>query len=127
MTYSFVLPRVGAMHFSGFFHYLGETKMCGRSTIIHYFKRRHIGKTIRNPFGEPNHYNTRNQAVGFSRNVGRTKIIHYDAIGKPIGYSRCLLFIWVHHGSITKINLFNPSRSSNPPCFRREGYRLSYR
>ena len=127
LTYSFVIPRVGATHFCGFFRYLGKTKIHGRSTIIHYFKSKCIGKTIRNPFGEPNHYNTLNQAVGYSRNISRTKIIHYNAAGNPIGYSRCLLFLRIHYGPITRMKFFTPIQANNPPSAGRQRNRLSYR
>lgn len=127
MTYSLVIPRVGATHFCGFFRYLGKTKIHGRSTTIHHFKSKYIGKTIRNPFGEPNHYNTLNQSVGYSRNISRTKIIHYGASGNPIGYSRCLLFLWIHHGPITKMKFFKAIQAYNPPSIGRLSNGLSYR
>ncbi len=96
MLWSLILPRVGAIQFR-------RLQVVGRSRFyagiaLHYQNNRYIGKTVRNGFGEPNHYNSRGVPVGFTRKIRRTKAIHYDGkYGKPIGWSRCLLIVWFHN------------------------------
>lgn len=100
MTWSLILPGIGAVHFNGL-SVVGKSKFCA-GNAIHYQDNRYAGKSIRNSFAEPNHYNRHNMSVGYTRKIRRTKAIHYSKRGKPIGWSRCLLILWFHKGAITK-------------------------
>lgn len=95
MLWSLILPGVGAIHFCGL-QKLGKSRFYA-GNALHYQESRYVGKTVRNNFGQPNHYNSHGTPVGFTRKIRRTKAIHYDGrYGKPIGWSRCFLIIWFH-------------------------------
>lgn len=100
MTWSLIFPSIGAVHFKGL-SVVGMSKFCS-GNAIHYQDNKYVGKSIRNSFSEPNHYNYHDVPVGYTRKIRRTKAIHYSRRGKPIGWSRCLLILWFHKGTITK-------------------------
>lgn len=93
--WSLILPGVGAVHFHGL-HLMGKSRYYA-GNALHYHGNRYVGKTVRNSFSQPNHYNRNGKPVGYTRKVRRTKAIHFDGkYGKPIGWSRCFLIIWFH-------------------------------
>lgn len=93
--WSAVIPRVGAIHFHCL-RVMGKSRFFA-SNALHYQGNRYVGKTEKNSFGQPNHYNSCGTPIGFTRKIRRTKAVHYDGKrGKPIGYSRCFLFMWFH-------------------------------
>ena len=95
MLWSLILPGAGAIHFCGL-RKLGKIRFYA-GNALHYQGSRYLGKTVKNNFSQPNHYNSQGMPVGFTRKIRRTKAIHYDGrYGKPIGWSRCFLIIWFH-------------------------------
>ena len=88
MTWSLVIPGIVAVHFDRLFHIVGKSRMYIGKNTVHYRMGRYVGKTIRNTFGEPNHYDCHGTPIGYSRIVRKTKIVHYNRYGKPIGRSR---------------------------------------
>ena len=93
--WSLIIPGVVAFHFRGL-RVLGKSRFYA-GNASHYQEGRYVGKTVKNIFGQPNHYNSHGTPVGFSRKIRRTKAIHYDGkMGKPIGWSRCFWVIWFH-------------------------------
>lgn len=103
MSYSIVIPMVETIHISKF-HICGVSKHSSRAISVHYDQEgKHIGRTVKNSFGEPNHFGRRNEILGYSRNKSRSKVVHYDSSGRSVGYSRRILWLlWVHHGLISK-------------------------
>lgn len=106
MSCSLVIPMIEITHIDGF-RICGVSKQCSRTVLIHYDRNgKPIGRTVRNGFGEPNHYGKRGEILGYSRNKSRSKIIHYDKKGKPIGYSRRVFgLLWIHRGLIGKLDM----------------------
>lgn len=101
MGWSVVIPRIGAVHCNGLM-ITGISKCCSGGTVLHYEHKNLVAITRNNSLGEPNHYLYDGNPIGYTRKRSRTKVVHYNRKGRPIGYSRCLLFIWTHHGRITK-------------------------
>ena len=101
MSWSFVIPKIGGVHFEGL-KVTGTSRCSSNRIVLHFEQGKLSGKTIFNPLGEPNHVTLSGIPVGYSRRIRRTKMVHFSRKGRPIGYSRCLLFIWTHHGRITK-------------------------
>ena len=95
MLWSLILPGVCAFHFYGL-RVLGKSWFYA-GNALHYRGNRYVGRTVRNNFNQPNHYNRNGKAEGYTRKVQRTKAIHFDGkYGKPIGWSRCFWIIWFH-------------------------------
>lgn len=102
MRYSIVIPFIKIIHCNGF-HKVGESRFGANKWIAHYTRSgKPNGKTILNFIGEPNHYDRRGYAAGYSRKVKQGKVAHYDRNGYLVGYSRCLFgLIWIHSGRNT--------------------------
>lgn len=103
MSYSIVIPMVETIHFRGL-RICGVSKRGSRNVSIHYKPSgKIIGRTVRNGFGEPNHFGARGEIRGYTRNKSRSKIVHYDKTGRPVGYSRRVCWLlWVHFGMLKK-------------------------
>ena len=101
MSWSVVIPKVGAVHFNGL-TLTGTSRCCSNRNVLHFERGKMVGRTVLNPLGEPNHVAYNGIPVGFSRKKRRTKMVHFSRKGRPIGYSRCLFCIWIHYGRITK-------------------------
>lgn len=94
MAWSLILPGI-AVHFNGL-RVMGKSRLCA-GNALHYQGRRFVGKSVRNSFGQPNHYHRNGKPVGYTRKIRRTKDIHFDGkYGRSIGWSRCLLIVWFH-------------------------------
>lgn len=90
-----ILSGVGAVHFYGV-RVLGKSRFYA-GNALYYQGKRYVGKTVRNSFAQPNHYDRNGQIVGYTRKLRRTKAVHSDGkYGKLIGWIRCLLIIWLH-------------------------------
>lgn len=106
MTWSVIIPKVGAVHISGLFQIIGMSKFYG-GNAIHFRGSTYVGKSIRNGLGEPNHYTKKGISCGYSRKKKRkAKMVHYDSKGRPVGASTYILFLWIHRGPIAKGGFF---------------------
>lgn len=101
MSWSVVIPRVGAVHFNGI-RVTGTSRCYPNRNVLHYERNQLAGKTTLNQLGEPNHFSCSGIPVGFSRKIRPSKLVHYNRRGKPIGATRCIGIILVHYGRITK-------------------------
>lgn len=106
MSYSIVIPMIETIHINKF-HICGVSKRSSRAISVHYNRDgKIIGRTVRNCFGQPNHYGQKNEVVGLSRHKSRSKVVHYDRSGKAIGYSRRIFWLfWVHRGLISRLDV----------------------
>lgn len=103
MSYSIVIPMVETIHINKF-RICGVSKRSSREISVHYNREgKIVGRTVRNSFGQPNHYGRRNEVLGLSRHKSKNKVVHYNSSGKSVGYSRRILWLfWIHHGLISK-------------------------
>lgn len=87
--------------------------------LVHYNKHgQPTTKTIRNTFGEPNHYDTRNRCVGYSRKQSGFRINHYDATGNLVGYSHSYLGVLLVHCC----SMGRPYRDHNEQGYRQPSW-----
>lgn len=101
MSWSVVIPKVGAVQFNGL-KVNGRSRCYINRNVLHYERKQLVGKTVLNPLGEPNHFSCNGIPVGFSRKIRPSKLVHYNRRGKPIRATRCLGFIWIRYGRIAK-------------------------
>jgi len=103
MSYSITIPMVETIHLKGL-RICGVSKRCSRTISIHYdWSGKVIGRTVKNGFGEPNHFGRKNEICGYSRNKSRSKVVHYNSSGCPVGYSRRILWlVWAHRGLVSR-------------------------
>lgn len=105
MYISIVIPFCKVMHFKGF-RKIAESKFGVCKSLAHYRRgKKYFAKTQRNPFGEPNHYNTSGAPIGYSRKYNKFTYVHFDSTGKAKGYSKCILgILWFHFSWSKKKN-----------------------
>lgn len=103
MFFSVVIPKVAAIHFEGL-KVTGRSRCYTNGNVLHYEHNRLVGKTTLNSLGEPNHVSCNGIPIGYSRKIRKTKtkMVHYNRKGRPIGYSRCLGLVWLHFGRIAR-------------------------
>ena len=85
--------------FGMYIHYarggkIGESKPAYGKGLVHYNRRRKlVARTVRNFFGEPNHYDIQGGCAGYSRKGGQGKYVHFDRNGSVVGYTYAVLGI----------------------------------
>ena len=77
---------------------MGQSRPSFGNGLVHYdYRRRVKSKTVRTFTGEPNHYDTQGDCIGYSRCENLVKLIHYDCRGWRVGYTyRFLGLIFIH-------------------------------
>ena len=77
---------------------IGESRPACVKGLAHYDRRnRSLGKSIRNFFGELNHYDIHGYCTGYSRKGGMGVTFHYSSRGKKIRCTYSILgLIYVH-------------------------------
>ena len=67
MSYNIVIPMVETIHISKF-RICGVSKRSSKAISVHYDQAgKRVGRTVKNSFGEPNHFGRRNEILGYSR------------------------------------------------------------
>ena len=85
--FSLRLPLGIYIHYAGG-RLVGLSRPSYGRGLIHYNSRKRLAvKTIRNTFGEPNHYTPQGKCIGYSRRSSWSKVLHYSINGHKTGYT----------------------------------------